>query len=145
MTSLYNIYDIIYPLLTAVLSMSLAQCIKCLLYLLEKKSFQVSWLFSSGGMPSSHSALMAGLSTAIGIHDGWSSSTFFICLVISLIILYDSAGVRHAVGEHSRALDELRNNTPSLQLPKLKEHVGHTPVEVVTGAIIGIGIAIVLQ
>jgi len=94
----------------------------------------------TGGMPSSHSAVVASLMTAIGLSEGFSSPMFAISFVFSFIVMYDAAGVRRAAGKQAQILNQLIN---SKQVKvdtneKLKELLGHTPIQVFVGAIYGI-------
>lgn len=97
----------------------------------------------TGGMPSSHSAVVTSLMTSIGIAEGFNSTIFAVSFVFSLIVMYDAAGVRRAAGKQARILNQLIN---SKQVKvdtneKLKELLGHTPVQVFVGAIYGIVVA----
>lgn len=94
----------------------------------------------TGGMPSSHSAVVASLMTAIGLSEGFDSPIFAVSFVFSFIVMYDAAGVRLAAGKQAKVLNQLIN---SKQVKvdtneKLKELLGHTPIQVFVGAIYGI-------
>lgn len=94
----------------------------------------------TGGMPSSHSAVVTSLMTAVGLEEGLTSSIFAITFVFSMIVMYDAAGVRRAAGKQASVLNQIIN---SKQIKvntneKLKELLGHTPIEVLVGAIFGI-------
>jgi len=94
----------------------------------------------TGGMPSSHSAVVTSLMTAIGLSEGFNSPVFAVSFVFSFIVMYDAAGVRRAAGKQAQILNQLIN---SKQVKvdtneKLKELLGHTPVEVFAGAVLGI-------
>jgi len=101
-------------------------------------------LISAGGMPSSHAALVAAMATAVGLREGLASTAFAISAIIALIVMYDAAGVRRAASIQARILnqilDELFAGRP-LSEQRLKELIGHTPTEVVVGALLGIGVA----
>ena len=103
------------------------------------------WLVTMGGMPSSHSATVAGLATAVGLREGVRSTPFAIALAFALVVMYDAAGVRRAAMTQARILnqivDELFQGHP-ISETRLRELLGHTPVEVFVGAILGIAIAI---
>ncbi len=94
-------------------------------------------LFQCGGMPSSHSAVAAALTTALGLEYGWSSSLFQISAVLGGIVIYDSFTLRRMVGEHSRILGELLREK-SRQFPLVGEKMGHTPLEATCGALCGV-------
>jgi len=97
-------------------------------------------------MPSSHSSFVVGLMTAVGLVHGWDSSIFAIAFVFALVVMYDAAGVRRAVGKQAVIINQIiedwhtKKNKP-LNEKRLKELIGHTPVEVIAGATLGIIIA----
>ena len=98
-------------------------------------------LFGAGGMPSSHSAVVATLTTLIGKEYGLGSGIFSVSLVFSLIVMYDAAGVRRAAGKQATILNKLVENYPNSNVivtEKLVEVLGHTPFQVLVGAVIGI-------
>jgi acid phosphatase family membrane protein YuiD len=98
-------------------------------------------LTSAGGMPSSHAALVWSLATATGIQEGFSSAVFAVTVVLALVVSYDAAGIRRAAGQHAnvinRMIDELAHGHP-LREEQLKEILGHSPVEVLAGALFGV-------
>lgn len=98
-------------------------------------------LFGAGGMPSSHSAVVATLTTLIGKEYGLGSAIFAVSFVFSLIVMYDAAGVRRAAGKQATLLNKLVENYPNSNVivtEKLVEVLGHTPFQVLVGAVIGI-------
>ncbi len=98
-------------------------------------------LTSAGGMPSSHSALVWALATGVGLQDGFGSGVFAVALVLALVVSYDAAGIRRAAGQHANVInqliDELAHGHP-LREEQLKEILGHSPVEVLAGAVFGV-------
>ena len=120
---------------------AVAQVLKVLIELIWRRKLDLRLLTSAGGMPSSHSAIVCALATAVGIHDGVSSSLFAICLVLAVVVMYDAAGVRPAAGVQARILnqiiDELFQGHP-ISETRLRELIGHTPIQVVVGAALGI-------
>jgi acid phosphatase family membrane protein YuiD len=98
-------------------------------------------------MPSSHSAFVCSLATAIGIESGWTSPVFLLSVGMALVIMTDAAGVRRAAGQQAKILneivDDLNRNKPFPQ-KRLKELLGHTPVQVFVGAFLGIGVALLM-
>jgi len=96
---------------------------------------------SSGGMPSSHAALVCALATAVALKDGLSSPLFAICVALAMVVMYDATGVRQAAGKQAAILnqiiDELFQGHPISDL-RLKELLGHTRVQVIVGAVMGI-------
>jgi uncharacterized protein len=124
----------------------LAQLIKLVLTLIFQRKLDLVRLFGSGGMPSSHSASVTCAATMAGLLGGFHSAIFGIATVIALVVMYDAAGVRRAAGKQAKLLNELIENYFAehyINEKKLKELLGHTPVEVLAGSILGIAIAIV--
>ncbi|TCO79199.1 divergent PAP2 family protein [Marinisporobacter balticus] len=122
----------------------IAQVLKVIITLITEKRINIYRFVGSGGMPSSHSALVMGLSTAIGLKEGWESPQYAIALSFALIIMYDASGVRRAVGKQAMILNQMiadRQKHKPIGEKRLKELIGHTPVEVIAGAILGIFIA----
>ena len=96
-------------------------------------------------MPSSHSALVMSLTTVAGLVEGFDSIAFAACLVFSMIVMYDAAGVRRAAGKQARVLNQILANYKEINIQeKLVELLGHTPIEVFVGAIFGIVEAVAL-
>lgn len=129
------------------ISWFIAQTIKVLFYL-KKKNFNIGKLFSSGGMPSSHSAFVVSLAITIGKNSGFDSPVFGIAFVIALVVMYDAAGVRRAAGKQAQVLNKLITQMQSGEIrieATLKELIGHSPVEVFAGAILGILVAVLLN
>ncbi len=119
-----------------------AQLIKLVVYYLLERRWTWDRLLESGGMPSSHSAMVVGLATAVGLVEGWGSSAFAIALVFALIVMYDATGIRRAAGQQAELLndlvEELRTVLHEGFKPRpLKELLGHTYLEVVAGATLG--------
>jgi len=131
-------------LLACITAWSIAQILKIILTFYSSKKIDLTRLVGSGGMPSSHTALVTALSTSIGIMYGWDSAIFAVSLCFALVVMYDAAGVRRAAGNQAKILniiiEDLAHNKPITD-EKLKELIGHTPKEVVAGAILGIVIA----
>ncbi|SDK50939.1 divergent PAP2 family protein [Natronincola ferrireducens] len=132
--------------LTSVLAWFIAQSLKVIHTFVVDKHFNVSRFVGSGGMPSSHSAFVMALTTAIGRVHGWDSGIFAISLGFALVVMYDAAGVRNAVGKQAIILNKIiedvhHKKEKKITEQRLKELIGHTPVEVVIGAILGIIIA----
>jgi uncharacterized protein len=134
-------------LVGAVLAWSLAQLIKIPLNYALHREWDWSLLISAGGMPSSHSALVAGVSFGIGLQEGFNSPLFAIAGVVAMVVIYDATGVRRHAGDHARVLnlmiDELLTGHP-LAERELKEVLGHTPREVVGGILLGIVIPLLV-
>ncbi|MGH7724605.1 MAG: divergent PAP2 family protein [Candidatus Eiseniibacteriota bacterium] len=101
----------------------------------------------TGGMPSSHSAAVAALSTTVGIEEGVVTSLFGVTVFFSLIVMYDAAGLRRAAGRQATLLNQIvaEHENRALREKKLFELLGHTPLEVLVGALIGVGSALLLN
>ncbi len=134
-------------LLSAVAGWFVAQVLKTIIHVLVTKSFDPERLVGTGGMPSSHSATVCGLATAVGINYGTSGIEFALACTFAIIVMYDALGVRRETGKQARILNEMIgifNNmgTKMSTEDRLKEFVGHTPFQVIVGAIIGFGLAV---
>lgn len=131
---------------TAVIAWFVAQVIKVITVLIIEKKFDFSRFVGSGGMPSSHSAFVTSLAVAIGFSSGFSSELFSIAAVLALVVMYDAAGVRRAAGEQAKILNILIEEWGSQNYKntevRLKELLGHTPMQVIAGALLGMAIAI---
>lgn len=130
--------------LAAFWSWFVAQVLKVILTLITDRRLNLYRMIGSGGMPSSHSSFVMGLSTAVGLVEGFNTPSYAIALVLSLIVMYDASGVRRAVGMQAillnKIIEDMYENKP-IDHKRLKELVGHTPVEVFAGAALGILIA----
>ncbi len=136
-----------YPFISAVIAMLLAQVLKLFYYLYKEKKINFRYLVLSGGMPSSHSALVAALATAVGLQEGFGTSLFAVAVCFALIVLYDAAGVRRAAGKQAKVLNVIISDLMDAKKfdgEKLKEFIGHTPMEVVAGVAFGMVIAFLL-
>ncbi len=129
-----------HVLVAAFLSWAIAQVSKTILELFKQRKLIISRLVSSGGMPSSHSALVTGLATATGRQMGVSSPLFAVAVVLASIVMYDAAGVRRAVSIQARILnqmiEEAFQGSPMAE-KRLRELIGHTPIQVMAGGILG--------
>jgi len=134
-------------LVAALTAWTLAQIIKLPLEYWLHHEWNWHLLLSSGGMPSSHSAMVTAVTIAIGLTQGFASPIFAIAFVVAMVVIYDAIGVRRQAGDHARVLnlmiDELLTGHP-LAEKELKEMLGHTPREVVAGITLGIIVAIVV-
>ena len=128
----------------AFVSWFIAQLLKVILTLFTERKLILYRMVGSGGMPSSHSSTVMGLTTAIGLMNGFDSLIFGMSLIFSLVVMYDASGVRRSVGKQAiilnTILEDLYEHKPIGNV-RLKELVGHTPVEVLAGAALGILIA----
>lgn len=134
-------------ILAVVLAWFVSQVFKVIRGMLTQGKFNFRWLFDTGGMPSAHSASVAALATVVGLYYGYSSIPFLMAAVFTVIIMFDAAGVRRAVGRQAAILNKMIDDLYQRgQVPerRLKELLGHTPYEVFAGAFIGILISLVL-
>lgn len=134
-------------LVSAIGSWVLAQVVKTIIHLFATKKFVPERLIGSGGMPSCHSASMCGLVTSLLINEGIKSPITALACVMAVVVMYDAVGVRRETGTQSAVLNEILENDRQTdnQLTarkKLREHIGHTPVQVWVGAAIGIAFAL---
>lgn len=124
---------------------ALAQLLKVpIQYILNRKVNLGLW-FSSGGMPSSHSALVVSMTVAIGLFYGFDNPLFALAVAISMIVLYDAAGVRREAGRHAEKINILLSEFFSgqpISENQLKEVIGHTPAQVAAGVALGLGSAL---
>ncbi len=122
-------------------SWTIAQSIKMLSGLSRTRRLDFSYLVSTGGMPSAHSALVTGMATAVGLISGFGSTIFIVALTLAMITMFDASTVRRAAGLQARLLNEMLDELfkeHHLSERKLKELLGHTRLEVLMGAIVGI-------
>ncbi len=145
MESIYN-----PVMLAGFLGWGAAQLLKFILFFIQNDDIRVERLFGSGGMPSSHSSLVCAATAAVGRVDGLASSTFAVMCVVSVIVMYDAAGVRRAAGLHAKELNQIRlhlfrgKNEEKSNKKELKEFLGHTPIQVLGGALLGIALGLLV-
>ena len=135
-----------YELIIAgIVAAVLAQIIKFVGHLIRYREVNIQVLFTTGGMPSSHSAGVCSMATSAGLISGFNSVDFAIAVGLALVVMYDAAGIRRAAGRMAATLnkiiDDMNSNRHSEVSEKLKELLGHTPFEVFVGAIWGIFVA----
>lgn len=134
--------------LITLLSWATAQTIKVVLGVIREKRFNFKWFVGTGGMPSSHSAGVAALATSIGITCGFGTPIFAFSLVFAIITMFDAQGVRRATGRQAEALNKIFEDIyfkKPIKEERLLELIGHTPVEVITGTLLGILLAVVFS
>ncbi|MCI8511106.1 MAG: divergent PAP2 family protein [Lachnospiraceae bacterium] len=133
-------------LICAVAGWVVAQVLKTLIDVCLNGSLNLERLFGSGGMPSSHSATVCALAMASGMKYGPGSFEFAVCFVLAMVVMYDAIGVRQETGKQAKLLnsvffENILNFDGVILQEKLKEYVGHTPLQVAAGALLGIGVA----
>lgn len=125
----------------AALAWAVAQALKVMLTLAISRRFDKSRLLGSGGMPSSHSAMACAMLMTIGFREGFSSSIFALAFCFSGVVMYDAAGVRRSTGRNAQVINQLMDmlsgNGYTFDEKRLKELVGHTPIQVLAGALLG--------
>ncbi len=134
-------------IVSSFIAWAIAQLIKVLIDLFKNKQLDYSLFISSGGWPSSHSSSSVALCTSIGITDGCSSSVFALSLLFAVVVMYDATGVRRAAGEQAGVINNFSDFMASLGFKsnkRLKELLGHSPIEVLSGAILGFLVALFL-
>ncbi len=134
-------------LLAPLVAWAIAQAAKVILTSMRQRRLNLRVLAETGGMPSSHAAIVMGLTTAIGKHDGVSTAAFAIALIFSFVVMYDAAGLRRAAGRQAAILNRLVEDLVhmrGMQEQRLRELLGHTPVEVLVGAVLGVVVGLIL-
>ena len=114
------------------------QLFKVIYKKVDEGVWDFSRMWGAGGMPSAHSATVMCITTLVAKNVGINSELFAICLIFSMVVMYDAAGVRRNVGEQAHVLNDIIKNQKLSYAQKLQEMTGHTPVQVISGAIIGI-------
>jgi len=123
---------------------------KVIYVVIKEKRVRIRLIFSTGGMPSTHTAFVTALATGVGLMEGFSTGEFALAVAFSIIVMVDAAGVRHAAGEHAKQLNHLTEilegifeRGEKLDQKKFKELIGHTKFEVIIGALVGIATAFI--
>ena len=135
--------------ISAILGWFVAQVLKTLIHMIISKQFVAERMVGGGGMPSSHSATVCALATASGMRYGGGSFEFAISAMFAIIVMYDAMGVRRETGKQGRVLNEMleiftnMGNRISAE-ERLKEFVGHTPLQVLMGALLGVFLAVMV-
>ena len=133
----------------ALISTFIAQLLKFIFYYSKHRAINFKIFASTGGMPSSHSAAVVSTMTSVGLIEGFDSVIFAVALVSGLIVMYDAAGLRRSAGQMATQLnmlvDALYEQRPHSFRNKLIELLGHTPLEVTMGALLGIAMAVLLH
>ena len=134
-------------LLAPLVAWAIAQAAKLTLTSVRERRLNLRSLAETGGMPSSHSAIVAGLTTAVGKHAHVYSAEFAIALIFTFVVMYDAAGLRRAAGRQAEVLNRLVEDLVHMrgvQEARLRELLGHTPIEVLAGALIGLVVGLIL-
>jgi len=137
-----------YVLIATFAAWAISCVLKGMIVCIRERKFSVGRFMGPGGMPSSHSAIVAALSVSVGRVVGFDSPAFAITAALSLIVMYDASGIRRAAGKQAEMINAIveawNEKDPLMKEIKLKELLGHTPVEVFAGAILGVIVAVVM-
>ncbi|GMI73297.1 hypothetical protein like AT3G21610 [Hibiscus trionum] len=137
------------PLISAFLAFALAQFLKVFTNWFKERRWDSKRMIGSGGMPSSHSATVTALAVAIGLQDGTGGSAFALAVVLACVVMYDATGVRLHAGRQAELLNqivcEFPPEHPLSSVRPLRELLGHTPLQVVAGAILGFIVAFLMR
>lgn len=134
-----------HVLWVALLACAIAQVVKVVVELVQNGKINLQALVTTGGMPSAHSAFVTALAVGVAQAKGWGSPEFALALVFAIIVMYDAAGVRQAAGLQARVLnqimDEFFQEDHHLSQDRLKELLGHTPIQVIAGFFLGVAVS----
>ena len=133
-----------YVLIAALIAWGIAQVIKVPLEYLQTRRWNWALLVSPGGMPSSHSALVVGITHAIGLSVGFGTPLFSLAFALSMIVIYDATGIRRQAGKHAELINAMINDLAAgnpLKEEQLREVLGHTPLEALGGILLGLVVA----
>ncbi len=133
-----------YVLASAVIAWAMAQLAKTIIHLIINKKFDPERLVGMGGMPSCHSAMVCALTVATARAEGVNSTLFALAVMFATVVMYDAMGVRRAAGEQAKVLNRLVQEDEENDEKPLKEFLGHKPIEVLAGALLGILVAVVV-
>ena len=133
-------------LMTTLSAWVIAQTMKVMIGVIRERKFDFRWFVGTGGMPSAHSTGAACLATAIGLDYGFSSVHFALAVSFAIVVMFDAQGVRRATGRQARILNKITEDIywqGRIDEGRLRELIGHTPVEVIGGVVSGVMIALV--
>ena len=137
-------------LIVGIVSWFLAQVFKCISNLILTKKFSIERLFGDGGMPSGHSATVVSVAVATGLYEGFDSAIFAIAMILAIVVMHDAMNVRYQAGKQAELLNAMADMFEKItgaDLPneeKLKELLGHTPLQVAAGFVLGVATAIIM-
>ena len=137
-------------LITGIVAWTISQVLKTIINLVVNKEFSIERLFGDGGIPSSHSATVTSVAIAVALTTGWDSVEFAIAFILAVIVMHDARGVRLETGKQAKVINDLTEfieamaGTDLTPEDKLKELVGHTPLQVFSGMVLGIIIAVLM-
>jgi hypothetical protein len=123
----------------------IAQGIKMFINILRGKKFSFRWFLGTGGMPSSHAAGVAALATSCGLEYGFQSGMFALSAIFAMVTMFDAQGVRRSTGEQAEILNKVIDDMywhQRVEMGRIRDFVGHTPIQVLVGSILGFALAI---
>ena len=126
----------------------ITQTLKVIIGVIRERRFNFQWLVGTGGMPSSHAATVSALATSVGFYSGFASAAFAIALAFAIVVIFDAQGVRRASGKQAEVLNKMLEDIywkHRIQEDRLKELLGHAPIEVLVGIACGIVIVLLLR
>lgn len=132
--------------MVTVTAWAITQAVKVSLGIMRERKFNFKWLIGTGGMPSSHAAGATALATTCGMHSGFNSVFFALAAVFALVTMFDAQGVRRSAGEQAAILNQIMDDMywkGKIESEQLLELIGHTPLQVITGAAMGLSLAVV--
>lgn len=135
-------------LMVTLFAWAIAQTIKVALGVLRTRRFDFRWFIGTGGMPSAHAAGSSALAVVVGFNHGFDSAYFALAAVFAVVTMFDAQGVRRSTGKQAAILNKVLDDIywkGKIEENKLKELIGHTPVEVFMGSVIGILLALILN
>ncbi len=135
-------------LMTTLSGWIIAQIIKVTIGVITQRKFDFRWLISTGGMPSSHASGASCLAAAIGFEYGFDSVYFALAASFALVVMFDAQGVRRAAGRQAHILNKITSDIywqGKINDNRLRELIGHTPIEVIVGAVLGVSIALLAR
>lgn len=135
-------------LMTALLAWFTAQTLKVTIGIIKQRQFDFRWFIGPGGMPSSHAAGAAALASSAGLNYGFNSAVFALAATFAIVVMFDAQGVRRATGKQAQILNKLMEDIywrGKIKEDRLRELIGHTPIEVLIGMLLGILIAFLRQ
>ena len=138
-------------LLIVFIAWFITQTVKLIVFWVINKKFVLERFFGDGGMPSSHSAVVASLATVIGLQNGWDSPLFAVATILAVVVIHDATGVRQETGKQAKVINDLvkmlqaRERGELTAAETLKEFVGHTGPQVLVGMLCGILVAVIMN
>lgn len=137
-------------LIVGIVSWFFAQVFKCISNLILTKKFSIERLFGDGGMPSGHSATVMSVAVATGLYEGFNTAIFAVAMILAIVVMHDAMNVRYQAGKQAELLNAMADMFEKItgaDLPneeKLKELLGHTPLQVGAGSVLGVAVAVIM-